>query len=665
MIPELSTPSTLLEQDDKLFRKRLASRQLRGKIWSRLFLMSIVFGILALALLFYNVIRQTYTLVVIDSPIRPETLANRPATELEAEDLLSILSTTLDASRMQTLVLLKVAETAPEDIANLQTEPVSAVLAEGQYPETLAETPISNLTAEESAEILGANLGRTALIFLVADEVFKPADQPLRELAPEALIAILVERLTTEGLRDVILREIAGIPPEQWNVTSQQPVRRVLEEGQYPAELADKQFGDLTAEDSAQVLNLGLSTNGLLRAVIEVVVHTDRQLDDLSQEELASILTRYINSDRLRVLLLEQVIGATQDEWRTLNAQPVSDLLDEGQFPPELATVIFSQLTGEQAVSILMLSQSRQEIRQLVQDEILQPKVVESWTLNEAVTNRAEIEKIAKEKYPNGTLEYRAWLNLDFLKIPMHSRPELSGLRTAILGSLWMMLITVLFAFPIGIGAAIYLEEYATDNWLNRIIQVNITNLAGVPSIIYGILGLAVFVRLLEPITSGEFFGATESVTASGRTILSAGLTMALLILPIVIINAQEAIRAVPSSLREASYGMGATKLQMIWTTILPNAMPGIMTGTILAISRAFGETAPLVVVGSITRITVDPDGPFSRFTAIPIQIYSWTAQPQDEFRSIAAAAIIVLLVILLMFNASAIILRNRFSKRW
>jgi phosphate transport system permease protein len=212
----------------------------------------------------------------------------------------------------------------------------------------------------------------------------------------------------------------------------------------------------------------------------------------------------------------------------------------------------------------------------------------------------------------------------------------------------------------------LYLEEYASDNFVNRVIQLNITNLAGVPSIIYGILGLAVFVRFMESITSGKVFGVeSASVTASGRTILSAGLTLGLLILPIIIISSREAIRAVPPSLREAAYGLGSTKLQVIRTVVLPHAMPGILTGTILSVSRAFGETAPLVVVGSITRITVDPEGPFSRFTAIPIQIYSWTSQPQDEFRSAAGAAILVLLVILLTFNSVAIVLRNRLSKRY
>jgi phosphate transport system permease protein len=222
-----------------------------------------------------------------------------------------------------------------------------------------------------------------------------------------------------------------------------------------------------------------------------------------------------------------------------------------------------------------------------------------------------------------------------------------------------MILITMLVAVPVGVGAAIYLEEYASDTPLNRVIQANINNLAGVPSIIYGILGLAIFVRALEPLTSGALFGITGQ---NGRTILSASLTMALLILPVIIISSQEAIRAVPNSLRLGSYGLGATKWQTIWHHVLPVAFPSILTGLILSMSRAIGETAPLIVIGASTFIVTDPDGPFSSFTVLPIQIYNWTSRPQDEFRDIAAAAIITLLVLLLTLNSVAVILRNRYQ---
>jgi phosphate transport system permease protein len=295
--------------------------------------------------------------------------------------------------------------------------------------------------------------------------------------------------------------------------------------------------------------------------------------------------------------------------------------------------------------------------------------VVASWNLVESIFNRPEIEA-AVAAIPQAELSYRSWINAEFLATPQSSTPEFAGIRTAIFGTLWTIFITLSVALPLGVGAAIYLEEYASNvsspfmRRINSIIQTNINNLAGVPSIIYGMLGLAVFVRIMEPITSGTIFGLADPTTANGRTILSAGLTLALLTLPLIIINAQEAIRAVPQSLRQAGMGLGATKWQTIWHHVLPNALPGILTGNILAMSRAIGETAPLVVVGASTFITVDPNGPFAKFTTLPIQIYQWTARPQAEFRHIAAAAIIVLLVLLLTLNASAILLRNRFSRR-
>jgi len=309
-------------------------------------------------------------------------------------------------------------------------------------------------------------------------------------------------------------------------------------------------------------------------------------------------------------------------------------------------------------------ARSQEELYALVMERVVQPKIVKTWSLVDSIFRRGEIMQEVARDYPDAYLRFRSWLNARFLTSPQSSRPELAGVRTAILGSLWTVLITILFAFPLGVGAAVYLEEYASDNWLNRIIQTNINNLAGVPSIIYGMLGLAIFVRAMEPITSGIWFGAAEPATANGRTVLSAGLTLGLLVLPLIIINAQEAIRAVPNSLRQASYGLGATKWQTIWHHVLPNALPGILTGTILSISRAIGETAPLVVVGASTFITVDPTGPFSKFTTLPIQIYQWTSRPQDEFRNLAAAASIVLMVLLLSLNASAVLLRQRARRR-
>ena len=308
---------------------------------------------------------------------------------------------------------------------------------------------------------------------------------------------------------------------------------------------------------------------------------------------------------------------------------------------------------------------TQEEVLALVNERVVQPKIVKTWGLFESLLNRDAIEA-QTAAIPNAALEFRSWVSAEFLANPQSPEPETAGVRTAILGSLLTILITLLVSFPIGVGAAIYLEEYAADNRLNRLIQANVNNLAGVPSIIYGMLGLAIFVRLLEPVTSGVAFGAVGGgeTSQNGRTILSAALTLSLLVLPLIIINAQEAIRAVPRSLRQASFGLGATRWQTVWNHVLPNAMPGILTGTILAISRAIGETAPLIVIGASTFITVDPSGPFSKFTTLPIQIYQWTSRPEDEFRNLAAAAILVLLVLLLTLNAAAIIMRNRFSQR-
>lgn len=307
---------------------------------------------------------------------------------------------------------------------------------------------------------------------------------------------------------------------------------------------------------------------------------------------------------------------------------------------------------------------SREEIYNLVIERVVEPTVMDTWSLYDSFFARDQVFAEAAEKYPNAEVQFKSWLSGEFLVTPQSPNPERAGVRTAILGSLWTIAITILFALPLGVGAAIYLEEYATDTPINRLIQTNINNLAGVPSIIYGILGLAIFVRALEHFTSGAVFGVVDPTTANGRTIISAGMTLGLLILPLIIINAQEAIKAVPSSLRQASYGMGATRWQTVWHHVLPNAIPGILTGAILAVSRAIGETAPLVVVGASTFITFDPKGPFSKFTTLPIQIYQWTARPQDEFRNIAAAGILVLLVLLLSLNAFAILLRNRYSKK-
>ena len=356
----------------------------------------------------------------------------------------------------------------------------------------------------------------------------------------------------------------------------------------------------------------------------------------------------------------------------------------ENKIPPEqlaIRGVPIEELSKEDLISVLgdnvssglmrrfeaelpWEDRTREEVYNLVLERVVEPKPVAQWSLYQSIFKVDQIRQEIAEKYREADVIFKSWITPSFITSPQSSIAFNAGVRTAILGSLWTIFIAIIFALPIGVGAAIYLQEYAKDNFINRIIQTNINNLAGVPSIIYGILGLALFVRALNQITSGAAFGYTDPGTANGRTILSAGLTLGLLILPLIIINAQEAIKAVPNSLREASYGMGATRWQTVWNHVLPSALPGVLTGTILAVSRAIGETAPLVVVGASTFITFDPDGPFSKFTTLPIQIYQWTARPQDVFRNIAAGAIIVLLIMLLSMNAIAVLLRNRYSRR-
>jgi phosphate transport system permease protein len=223
-----------------------------------------------------------------------------------------------------------------------------------------------------------------------------------------------------------------------------------------------------------------------------------------------------------------------------------------------------------------------------------------------------------------------------------------SGVKPALYGSIWTLSLTALISFPLGVGTAVWLEEYAPNNRFTRLVQINIANLAGVPSIVYGILGLALFVRQL----------------ALGQSVLAGALTLALLILPVIIIASQEAIRAVPNSLRLGAYALGATRWEAIRHQVLPQAIPGILTGTILALSRAIGEAAPLILIGALSFVPFVPTGPLDSFTVIPVQIFTWVNKPQQDFHELAAAASIVLLAALLTLNAGAILLRHRYSRR-
>ncbi len=245
--------------------------------------------------------------------------------------------------------------------------------------------------------------------------------------------------------------------------------------------------------------------------------------------------------------------------------------------------------------------------------------------------------------------EGKNWLTWTFFNNFDSRFADQAGAKAAIVGTLYTISLTILFAFPIGVAAAVYLEEYARDNWFSRIVEINISNLAAVPSIIYGLLGLQVFARWLF----------------LGRSILTGALTLALLVMPIIIVASRESIRAVPSSLRQASYALGATRWQTVWNVVLPQSIGGILTGSILAVSRAIGETAPLITIGALTFVPFLPRNILDIFTVLPIQIFNWTSRPQDDFRSLAAAGILVLLAILLTINALAIYLRNRYQKRY
>lgn len=241
------------------------------------------------------------------------------------------------------------------------------------------------------------------------------------------------------------------------------------------------------------------------------------------------------------------------------------------------------------------------------------------------------------------TREGLRWLDVQFLTEFPSRFPEKAGIKSAIAGTLWLISLTAAFSIPVGVAAAVYLEEYAGKNRLNSLIEINIANLAGVPSIVYGILGLVIFVR---------FF-------AFGRCVLAGSLTMSLLILPIIIIAAREAVRAVPGSIRQGAFALGATRWQTIRYHVLPSALPGILTGVILALSRAIGETAPLIMIGALTYVAFVPEGPMDAFTALPIQIFNWASRPQKDFHQLAAGGIVVLLIVLLLMNAIAVFIRH------
>ncbi|MCA1318939.1 phosphate ABC transporter permease PstA [Bacillus tianshenii] len=293
-------------------------------------------------------------------------------------------------------------------------------------------------------------------------------------------------------------------------------------------------------------------------------------------------------------------------------------------------------------------------------------KYVDAAQVQKKMDARLSVNKIAKSLFLLSTLiglvvlvilfyrvisQSMGWIDLQFITNKLSTMADKAGIMGAIMGTLWLMLVVAPITMFLGVGTAIYLEEYAKKGRLQRFLQMNISNLAGVPSIVFGILGLTIFVR----------------AAGLGNIVLAGGLTMALLVLPIVVVASQEAIRAVPGYLREASYGMGATKWQTIKNIVLPASLPGILTGVILALSRAIGETAPLVVLGIPALLIPLPDGIFDKFTVLPMQIYYWTidASLVSEYANLAAATIVVLLFVLLVMNSIAVIIRNKFQRRF
>jgi len=493
------------------------------------------------------------------------------------------------------------------------------------------------------ANVINEAFGSIAIINEIEPETLTPDGAELGTLDEEQLAQILVDNL---GNRVVVLirDQISAAPTDTFTSA---PLSQVFPGGTFPEGFEDATIADVRALEGDEqlqtwrdILVLNLNRERMLGLVESEVV--GRQI--VASYPLLDAIFNYdlSESERERLAELPALIAQAESELEAFTAEDGPITQAQAQLR-EARQADASEARIAELRDAVAARQAEAEQLEEALDELMREQA--------SIINRSVVSRI-EAQYPNAEItRFYSWLNGRFLTTPMSAIPAEAGIRTAILGSVWLMFVVILFALPVGVATAIYLNEYATDNWFNRVIETNVRNLAGVPSIIYGMLGLAVFVRIFEPLTQG-------------RTILSAALTLGLLVLPIIIINAQEALRAVPQTLREASFGMGATQWQTIWKVVLPTAMPGILTGLILSVSRAVGETAPLIVVGAATLIFSDPSGVLSNFTALPIQIYQWTARPQDQFRDIAASAIIVLLITVILLNATAIILRNRYGKQ-
>lgn len=682
--------------------QQMSNRRQRGRLWSIIFRLSTIIGMLALVSLLFNILDSAVGLVAIQNTVDPDAIVR----SVEAENLLT--ATHVVASESDT----ELAEGILGDPYAIgffgysywqaYADGLRAVAVDGVVP-----TP-ETLSAEDYSLARPLYLYTTADILTqkpqVADFLHYYIDHMNEEAAAIGFFPLAEAELLATLER---LEQATALAP---TARDSDPISVVGSSTVYPLtqHMAD-QFAAAGFADTITVEVMG-TTAGLLRFCQDDTVDIANASRAIFRPELEACrqagrepIAFPIASDALAIVVSqantfvsdlssEQIRQAftTATTWADLDpawpAEPIRrfvpgansgtlDFFVEAALGREL-----EDLPKETLIEILQANisaglmrrferdepfaaRSQASVLELVNERVIEPSVARSWSLTDSLLKRSEIEAVVAA-IPNGELTWRSWVTPKFLSAPQSSDPNKAGIRPAILGSLWVILITLLIALPVGVGAAIYLEEYAANNRLNRLLETNINNLAGVPSIIYGMLGLAVFVRILEPLTSGKLFGLVDGSTANGRTVLSAGLTLALLVLPLIIINSREAIRAVPASLRQAGFGLGATKWQVIWHHVLPVALPGILTGNILAMSRAIGETAPLVVVGASTFIALDPNGPFAKFTTLPAQIYQWTGRPQQEFQHIAAAAIIVLLILLLSLNASAVWLRNRYSVR-
>lgn len=695
MSANFSDNRTLHETEHESFDPRVERRRSMGRVWAIVLQISLIIGIVALTALLYNIINQAFGLTAVRNTINPSTVV-RNAEEMRIMAMDNVVSSEDDnelasaiadnpnaigffgyayyLERSETLRPLAVDGVAPS------AESVDA----GEYP---MARPLFLYTAEQ---ILAQNPSVGDFLAFYLENVdaametvgYFAADDSVIEQAQSAVSALRQDE--TDEAKNITIAGSSTVFP-----VTQYLANQYKEETNYAGTISVESIGTnagLSALCDGRTIDIANASRAYtrpelnacddnLRTPVELRIGTDALavvtssqntfLQDVTTDQLAQIFTEAefwsdVNSEWPSEPILRYVPSL---ESGTLDffAEFVFDETTVQDLPPNLlaATIRNNVREGvvrrfEAEADMPLEEMSQQALYDIVQERVVAPEIEGSWNLFESILNREEIEATVATRYPEAELQWRTWVNSNFITSPQSDDPAQAGIRVAILGSLWVIAVTLAFAMPVGVGAAIYLEEYAADNLFNRIIKTNIDNLAGVPSIIYGMLGLAVFVR-------GTMIPGWGGM---GRTVLAGGITLGLLVLPLIIINAQEAIRAVPNSLRQAGYGLGATKWQVIWNHVLPSALPGILTGNILSLSRAIGETAPLVVVGASTFIVSNPEGFGSSFTVLPVQIYQWTARPQAEFRHIAAAAIVVLLVLLLSLNASAIYLRNRFSAR-